>query len=450
MLPTAGLMAAPGALVGYALVGTSRTLVVGATTATAALSASAVGPLANGDAERFVQLSAALAVVTAVVLVCSGLLRLGAVADLISKPVMTGFLFGLGLTIAVGQLPKVLGVDDPGGDFFPRLWGVLGELGDIQPATAAVGGLSIVLLVVLRRVMPAVPGVLVVLVLSILVSWLFDLKAHGVDVVGTLPSALPDPSIPDLRDGDIAALIGTGFGVVFLSTEGIGVARGLLSDRRAPPLRPPAPDGARAVPDRARRRPAARRAARADRRGGALARALDPAAEPTFIGDARPRPGDGRLGARRPPPRRRARGAGHGRAQRRPASVLAPALGARRVERVLGAVGVGELALAVVVVDEQAQRRTALPAATLGGHAIDEADDRGAGRSVVPGCECSFGADIRRVSGGSASPARVMWPHPPSAQDAHRSHRRAVRQANSGGARERSRSNRLSQPRDGP
>ena len=68
--------------------------------------------------------------------------------------------------------------------------GVLGELGDVQPATAAVGGLSIVLLVVLRRAMPAVPGVLVVLVRSIVVSWLFDVKAHGVDVVGTLPSAL--------------------------------------------------------------------------------------------------------------------------------------------------------------------------------------------------------------------------------------------------------------------
>ena len=70
---------------------------------------------------RFAVLSAALALVTAGVLVGSGLLGLGSVADLISKPVMTGFLFGLGLTIAVGQLPKVLGVDDPGGDFFPRL-----------------------------------------------------------------------------------------------------------------------------------------------------------------------------------------------------------------------------------------------------------------------------------------------------------------------------------------
>jgi hypothetical protein len=80
------------------------------------------------------------------------------VADLISKPVMTGFLFGLGLTIALGQLPKVLGVDDPGGDFFPRLWAVLGELDSVDAATALVGAASIVALVVLRRRAPAAPG----------------------------------------------------------------------------------------------------------------------------------------------------------------------------------------------------------------------------------------------------------------------------------------------------
>jgi sulfate permease, SulP family len=88
--PQVGLMAAPGALIGYALLGTSRSLVVSATTATAAVSAAAVGALAHGDAARFAALSAALALVTAVVAALAGLLRLGAVADLISKPVMTG------------------------------------------------------------------------------------------------------------------------------------------------------------------------------------------------------------------------------------------------------------------------------------------------------------------------------------------------------------------------
>ncbi len=130
--PEAGLMAAPVAMLGYALIGTSRQLVVSATTATSAVSAAAVGPLADGDPVRFAALSAALALVTAAVLVAAGLLRLGAIADLVSKPVMTGFLFGLGLTIMIGQLPSVLGIPAGEGNFFPRLWDLLGDLGDVD------------------------------------------------------------------------------------------------------------------------------------------------------------------------------------------------------------------------------------------------------------------------------------------------------------------------------
>jgi SulP family sulfate permease len=105
--PQAGLIAAPGALLGYALLGSSHTLVVSATTATSALSAAAVGPLADGNAGRFAALSAALALVAAAVLAGAGLLRVGGVTDLVSKPVITGFLFGLGLFIMVSQLPSL-------------------------------------------------------------------------------------------------------------------------------------------------------------------------------------------------------------------------------------------------------------------------------------------------------------------------------------------------------
>jgi len=119
--PSAGLAAAPGALLAYALLGTSRTLVVSATTATSALSAAAIGPLANGDGARFAALSAALAIVAAAVLAAAGVLRLGGVMDFVSKPVMTGFLFGLGLTVTVGQLPKIFGVPAGSGHFFPQL-----------------------------------------------------------------------------------------------------------------------------------------------------------------------------------------------------------------------------------------------------------------------------------------------------------------------------------------
>ena len=227
--PEAGLMAAPGAMIAYALLGTSRTLVVSATTATAAVSAAAVGPLAGGDAARFAALSAALALVTAVVLLLAGALRLGAVADLVSKPVMTGFLFGLGLTIMVSQVPSLVGVPAGDGDFFPRLEDLIGDLGDVHTATLALGAACIAVLVAGKRLAPVVPWTLVVLVLAIAVSALFDLDAHGVAVVGDLPTALPDPALPDVGVGDLVDLIAPALGVLVLTAEAIGVSRSLAT-----------------------------------------------------------------------------------------------------------------------------------------------------------------------------------------------------------------------------
>jgi sulfate permease, SulP family len=225
--PAAGLMAAPGAMLAYGLLGTSRQLVVGATTSTAAVSAATVGGLADGNAARFAALSAALALVTAVVFLAAGVLHGGAIADFISKPVMTGFLFGLGMVIALGQLPKLLGVKAGEGNFFPALADVVGELGDIESTTLAVGAASVAVLVVFRRLRPALPSTLLVLAGGILVSALLDLSAHGVAVVGNIPNALPDPAIPDVSANDVLALVTPAFGVMFLSAEGIGVARAL-------------------------------------------------------------------------------------------------------------------------------------------------------------------------------------------------------------------------------
>jgi high affinity sulfate transporter 1 len=224
--PSAGLAAAPGALLAYALLGTSRSLVVSATTATAAVSATAVGHVANGDAGKYASLSAGLAVVTAAVLVCSGLLRLGGVTDLISKPVLTGFLFGLGLTVAVGQLPKLFGVPGGGSHFFQKLWHLLGQLDDTSGRTLVVGAVSVALLVALPLFSRQIPATLVVLVLSIVVSKALDLSSHGVAVVGHLPSAVPDPSLPDIGWRDAADLVPAAIGIMLLAcAEGIGVAR---------------------------------------------------------------------------------------------------------------------------------------------------------------------------------------------------------------------------------
>jgi high affinity sulfate transporter 1 len=232
--PQAGLMAAPGALIAYALLGTSRTLVVGATTSTAAVSAAAVGPLAAGDTGRFAALSAAFALVTAVVFLLAGLLRFGAIADFISKPVMTGFLFGLGLTIAIGQLPALFGVAKGDGRFFSQLWDFLGDLDATDGATLAVGLISVAALVLAPRLAPRVPGTLLVLVLAIALSALLDLKGHGVAVVGDIPDALPDISLPDASAGQIVDLIAPAFGILVLSAEGIGVARTLAARDGAP------------------------------------------------------------------------------------------------------------------------------------------------------------------------------------------------------------------------
>ncbi len=228
--PEAGLMAAPVAMLAYGLIGTSRQLVVSATTATSAVSAAAVGPLADGDPVRFAALSAALALVTAAVLVAAGLVRLGAIADLVSKPVMTGFLFGLGLYIAISQLPSLLGVDAGDGNFFPRLWDLLGDLGEVHGATLAVGAGSLAVLLLAPRLVPVIPATLLALVLSIAAAALFDLGAHGVALVGDVPTALPDPAIPDVKASDLVNLIAPAIGVLVVSAEAVGVARSLATE----------------------------------------------------------------------------------------------------------------------------------------------------------------------------------------------------------------------------
>jgi high affinity sulfate transporter 1 len=231
--PEAGLMAAPGALLAYAWLGTSRSLIVSATTATSAVSAAAVGPLAGGDVAKFAALSAALALVTALVLALAGWLRFGAIADLISKPVMTGFMFGLGLTIAIEQLPALLGLEGAEGTFFDRIGALARHLDDVDATTAAVGVSSIALLVVSRRLWPRLPAPLLVLSLAIAISALLDLHGHDVATVGEIPQALPDPAVPDVSVSDLVNLIAPSFGVLVVTAEAIGVARALASAQGA-------------------------------------------------------------------------------------------------------------------------------------------------------------------------------------------------------------------------
>ena len=168
-------MAAPGAMIAYALLGTSRTLVVSATTAASAVSAAAVGPLAAGDPAKFAALSAGLALVTAVVLAASGALKLGAIADLVSKPVMTGFLFGLGLTIMVSQLPSLLGVDGGDGNFFHRFKLLVEDWGTSTGRRSRSASRASSCWCSAAASCPWFPSTLLVLVLAIVASAVLDL-----------------------------------------------------------------------------------------------------------------------------------------------------------------------------------------------------------------------------------------------------------------------------------
>src|SRR5580693_5319313 len=207
--PVVGLYAAPGALILYAAFGSSKHLVVGPMAATAALSAAAVGTVAAGNSGRFAALTATLAITTGILALAAGLARLGFLANFISEPVLKGFIVGLALTIIIGQVPKLLGIEKGSGDFFEQLWDVITRLGDSQWRTVIVGVLSLAVVLGLRRVAPIVPAPLVAVALGILAVYALNLQHHGVKIVGHIDSGLPSFGLPSVPAKDYLKLTGS-------------------------------------------------------------------------------------------------------------------------------------------------------------------------------------------------------------------------------------------------
>ena len=224
--PVYGLYAAIVGLVLYGLLGTSRELNVGPSSTVAIMTAATVAPLAAGDGESYVALSAALALVTGLVLVIGGLTRLGFVAEFIARPVLAGYFIGLALTIVVGQLPSLLGVPAGSGGFFEKVWDLVRDAGDVDWWTALVGISTLVLVLVLQRFVPRFPGALVAVVLGILASRALDLADEGVAVVGPLPTSLPGLGLPDVSPTDYRHLLWGAAGISLLAyAESIAAAR---------------------------------------------------------------------------------------------------------------------------------------------------------------------------------------------------------------------------------
>jgi SulP family sulfate permease len=192
-----GLYAAAAGAILYAVFGTSRQLSVGPSSGLAAVAASAVaaaGVAGEHDVATFV---AGVTLVTGLLFVVMAVLRMGWIAQFLSKAVVTGFLFGAAIDVVIGELPKITGTTTTGDNAFQELWSWLGTLGAADGATVVVGVVSLVVVFGLRRVAPAVPGALVLVVGGLVASWTLDLGAHGVALVGDVPRGLPVPQVPD-------------------------------------------------------------------------------------------------------------------------------------------------------------------------------------------------------------------------------------------------------------
>ncbi|GEM32683.1 sodium-independent anion transporter [Nocardia neocaledoniensis NBRC 108232] len=225
--PVVGLYAAVPSLVLYALAGSSRHLIVAPMSATAALSAAIITPLAGADSGRYLALSTALAIATGLVGLLAGLIRLGFIAAFISEPVLKGFIVGLALTIVIGQVPKLLGVDKHEGNFFEQAWGVLGELGETHWRTLLIGLASLAVVLGVRRWLPLVPGSLLAVLLGILAVSLFGLDDKGVAIVGHIDAGLPALGPPSgVGFHDYLDLLGPACGVLLIGfAEGLGAAK---------------------------------------------------------------------------------------------------------------------------------------------------------------------------------------------------------------------------------
>ncbi len=231
--PEAGLFTALAAGVLYAVFGTCRELEVGPSSTISITAAAALIPVAAAfPSQQYTVLLATLAVLTGVTLLLAGALRLGLVAQFLARPVILGFISGIGVVIIVGQIPNLLGISVESGNVPETIWRIFGSLDEAGWRTALVGGVSLIALLGLRRLAPRVPWALVVAAAAVACSRAFDLAAHGVAVIADVPTGLPSIEIPNVGLGEIGALTGGALALALVSlAESIGAARSLAASR---------------------------------------------------------------------------------------------------------------------------------------------------------------------------------------------------------------------------
>lgn len=224
----AGLYAAPLAMIAYAIFGSSRHLTVGPSSAIAALSFSVVAALAAPGSPDFILFSILLAFIVGVMLAVASVLRLGLLADFLSRPVLDGFVLGVAISIAVGQLDKLVGFEPVATyRFVPDILLFLRDIEMIHLPTLVVGATSLALLFILHKYVPKIPAPLVVLFLAIAFSGLLDFAALGIHIVGEIPAGMPPFGLPEgITWAKIWVLLPGAVGVALVAfAESVAIAR---------------------------------------------------------------------------------------------------------------------------------------------------------------------------------------------------------------------------------
>ena len=230
-----GLYAAAAAAILYAIFGTCRQISMGPSSGLAAVAASAVATAGLTDPGDIATFVAGLTLISGLLFLLLAVLKMGWIAQFLSRAVVTGFLFGAAIDVVIGELPKITGTDTSGSNSFQELVSWFGTLGDVHPTTLVVGVVSLVVVFGIKTVAPRVPGALVLVVGGLIASYLFDFGARGVSLVGDVPSGLPTFGIPSpslmLEHADTAAVAAVALMLIGFS-QTAGDARAFAAKHR--------------------------------------------------------------------------------------------------------------------------------------------------------------------------------------------------------------------------
>jgi SulP family sulfate permease len=217
LAPVVGLWAALVPLAVYAVLGSSRQLSVGPESTTALMTATALAPLAAGDPGRYAALATVAALLVGAMCFVAGLVRLGFVADLLSHPVLIGYMAGVAAIMVGGQLGKVTGAPVEGEEFLDQVRSFVGGLDKVHWPTIVLSVSVLVVLLVLAHFTPRMPGPLIAILVAAAVVSVFGLQGNGIKTVGEIPSGLPSPGLPGIAAADLMAMLIPAAGIAIVA-----------------------------------------------------------------------------------------------------------------------------------------------------------------------------------------------------------------------------------------